>query len=149
MDVRALHKWVRISPQKVRRYCRLVRGKPAQDAIGILGLDSSPSAFELRRALLSAVANAENNHDLDPEDLVVKDAQAGDATRMRRMLPRARGRADVIRKRSCHILVVVSDEGAEERGRRQPPRAEPRGRRQTRQAETRGGSRAASSRARR
>ncbi len=134
MDVRALHKWVRISPYKVRRYCRLVRGKPASEAIGMLGLDSSPSAFELRRALLSAVANAENNHDLDPEDLVVKDAQAGDATRMRRMLPRARGRADVIRKRSCHILVVVSDEQAQERAR---------------QAEPRGRSRAASSRARR
>ncbi|MCD6351771.1 MAG: 50S ribosomal protein L22 [Armatimonadetes bacterium] len=110
MDVRALHKWVRISPYKVRRYCALVRGMPVKEALGLLALETSPAAFELRRAIASAAANAENNHDLDPDDLVIKVADAGDATRFRRMLPRARGRADVIRKRSCHILVVVTDE---------------------------------------
>jgi large subunit ribosomal protein L22 len=83
------------------------------DAIGLLELDRSPSAFELLRAIRSAVANAENNHDLKASDLVVKEACASDATRMRRLLPRARGRADVVRKRSCHVLVVVSDEQAE------------------------------------
>lgn len=88
----------------------------------LLKLDRSPSAFELLRAVQSAVSNAENNHDLDPEDLVIKEAQASDATRMRRLLPRARGRAEVIRKRSCHILVVVSDDEAVAARQSQPRR---------------------------
>lgn len=109
MDVRALHKWVRISPSKVRRYCDLVRGKPVAEATRLLELETSPSAFEVLRAIRSAVANAENNHGLDPEDLFIKQAVATDAMKMRRLLPRARGRADIVRKRSCHLLVVVSD----------------------------------------
>jgi large subunit ribosomal protein L22 len=59
------------------------------------------------------VANAENNHGLDPEELVIKVASATDAVRMKRLLPRARGRAETILKRSCHILVVVTDDEAE------------------------------------
>ncbi len=114
MDVRALHKWVRRSPSKVRRYCDMVRGKPVAEAQRLLELETSPSAFELLRAIKSAVANAENNHGLDPEDLYVKQAVATDAMRLRRLLPRARGRADIIRRRSCHILVVVSDGEEEE-----------------------------------
>jgi len=94
----------------------------AEEAMQLLKLDRSPSAFELLRAVQSAVSNAENNHDLDPEDLVIKEAQASDATRMRRLLPRARGRAEVIRKRSCHILVVVSDDEAVAARQSQPRR---------------------------
>ena len=112
MDVRAYHKWVRRSPSKVRRYCDLIRGLPVDEAERILVRDPSPSAFELLRALRSAVANAEENHGADREELYVKQAVATDAIKMRRLLPRARGRADIIRKRSCHILVVVSDDQA-------------------------------------
>lgn len=110
MEVRALHKWVHVSPSKVRRYCTLVRGKPLAAAVAALELEPSVSAAELLRAVQSAAANAENNHGADPEDLVVKQALATDAIRMRRLLPRARGRAETLRKRSCHITVIVSDE---------------------------------------
>lgn len=114
MQVRALHKWVRVSPSKVRRYCDIVRGKPVAEAIRILEVEASASASELLRALRSAVANAENNAGADADELVVKEALATDAIRLRRLLPRARGRAEVLRKRSCHITVVVSDEQEEE-----------------------------------
>jgi large subunit ribosomal protein L22 len=113
MEVRALHKWVHVSPSKVGRYCNVVRHRPVDEAVRNLELDRSPSAFELLRALRSAVANAENNHGLDPEELVIKEAAATDATRMKRLLPRARGRAETILKRSCHILVVVTDDETE------------------------------------
>jgi large subunit ribosomal protein L22 len=122
MEVRALHKWVHISPSKVGRYCDAVRHLPVDAATRSLELDPSPSSFELLRAIRSAVANAENNHGLDPEDLVVKEAAATDAIRMKRLLPRARGRAETILKRSCHILVVVTDDEAE-RAKVKPTRA--------------------------
>ncbi len=113
MEVRALHKWIHVSPRKVGRYCDIVRHRLAGEAIRSLELDRSPSSFELLRAIRSAVANAENNHGLEPEELVVKEASATDAVRMKRLLPRARGRAETILKRSCHILVIVSDDEVE------------------------------------
>ncbi len=113
MDVRAVHKWVRRSPMKVRRYCRLVQGKPVKEAIELLELETSPSAFEVLRAIKSAVANAENNYALDADDLYVKKCVADDAMRLKRIWPRGRGRADIILRRTCHITVVVSD-GQEE-----------------------------------
>ncbi|MCX7599967.1 MAG: 50S ribosomal protein L22 [Armatimonadetes bacterium] len=113
MEVRALHKWVRISPSKVRRYCDLVRGKRVAEALRLLEVEPSPSARELLRALRSAVANAENNAGADSDELTVKEVVATDAIRLRRLLPRARGRAEVLRKRSCHITVVVTDEQEE------------------------------------
>jgi large subunit ribosomal protein L22 len=124
MEVRAYHKWVRLSPSKVRRYCRVIQGLPVQEAVRLLEVETSPSAFELLRTLRSATANAENNHDLEAEDLVVKQAVATDALKMRRLLPRARGRADMVRKRSCHILVVVGEsEEALARAREQRSKA--------------------------
>jgi large subunit ribosomal protein L22 len=113
MEVRALHKWIHVSPRKVGRYCNIVRHRPAGEAIRNLELDRSPSSFELLRAIRSAVANAENNHGLEPEELIVKEAAATDAVRMKRLLPRARGRAETILKRSCHILVIVTDDEVE------------------------------------
>lgn len=113
MEVRAISKWVRTGPRKVRRFADLIRGKAVEEARAILGVQSSPAALVLRKTLDSAVANAENNHDLDSEDLVVSKAYADGGFDMPRMLPRARGRADRIRKRTCHVTVVLSDEGVE------------------------------------
>ena len=87
---------------------------PVQEAIRLLEIETSPSAFELLRTLKSAIANAENNYALDPEDLVVKLAVADDAMRLKRIWPRARGRADIKLRRTCHITVVVSDMAEEE-----------------------------------
>jgi len=113
MEVRAVSKWVRKGPRKVRRYADLIRGRQPAEAQAILGAQSSPAARVLLRTLNSALANAENNHDLDPDDLVIRKAYADGALSMPRLRPRARGRADQIRKRTCHITVVVSDETEE------------------------------------
>lgn len=110
MEVRAVSKWVRKGPRKVRVYADQIRGRRTNEAQAILGAQASPAAKELLRTLNSAVANAENNHDLDPEDLFVHQAFVDGAFAMPRMRPRARGRADRIKKRSCHITVVLSDE---------------------------------------
>jgi len=109
MEVRAVAKWVRIGPRKVRRYVDLVRGKGINEARAILGVQSSPAAGHLRKTLESAVANAENNHDMKAEDLVISKTFVDMGFDMPRMLPRARGRADRFKRLSCHITVVVSD----------------------------------------
>lgn len=109
MEVRAVAKWVRRGPRKVRRYADLIRGKQLAEARAILGVQSSPAADDLRRTLDSAVANAENNHALDPDDLYVSKAYVDGGLTIPRMLPRARGRADRIRKPTCHITVILTD----------------------------------------
>lgn len=114
MEVRAVAKWVRRGPRKVRRYADLIRGKQLAAARAILGVQSSPAADDLRRTLESAVANAENNHALEPDDLYVANAYVDGALTIPRMLPRARGRADRIRKPTCHITVVLTDSLDEE-----------------------------------
>ncbi|MBP8952970.1 MAG: 50S ribosomal protein L22 [Armatimonadetes bacterium] len=110
MEVQAISKWVRKGPRKVRGYAELIRGKTPQQAQAILGAVASPSAQALLKTLNSAIANAENNHDLDPEDMVVSKAFVDGGFTIPRMIARARGRGDRIRKRTCHITVVLSDE---------------------------------------
>jgi len=109
MEVRAVAKWVRIGPRKVRRYVDLVRGKSVAEARAVLGVQSSPAAGHLRKTLESAIANAENNLELKAEDLSIVRAFVDMGFDMPRMLPRARGRADRIRRLNCHITVVLTD----------------------------------------
>ena len=113
MQAKAQAKWVRTGPRKVRRFANLIRGKSLADARAILGVQSSPAAGLLRKTLDSAVANAENNHDLDAGDLMVASAYVDGGFDIPRIRTRARGRADRIHKLTCHITVVVSD-GEEE-----------------------------------
>jgi len=109
MDVRSVAKFVRTAPSKVRRYARLIRGTSLADAKAILAVQSSPAAGELASVLKSAAANAENNHGLDTDTLAVKDARADDGLTMPRVRYRARGRVERIKKRSCHITVILTD----------------------------------------
>ena len=109
MEVKAVAKWLRTGPRKVRRYADLVRGKSITEARAVLGVQSSPAAGLLRKVLESAIANAENNHALKAEDLRISKTFVDMGFDMPRMLPRARGRADQIRRQSCHITVIVSD----------------------------------------
>ncbi len=109
MEVRAVAKWIRSGPRKVRRYTELVKGKGLAEARAILGVQSSPAATYLRRTLESAAANAENNHALRAADLFVARAYVDMGFDLPRMLPRARGRADRIHRPTCHITVVLSD----------------------------------------
>ena len=102
METRAVTKWVHRGPRKVRKFIDLIRGCTADEARAILGVQSS------------AVANGENNHGMDPDDMIVLTAVVDEGPRMRRLRPRARGRADIQRRPTCHITVVVSDETATE-----------------------------------
>lgn len=111
METRAIAKYVRFGPRKVMRYADLIRGKSVQEAKALLSVISSPAAKALAGVVNSAVANAENNHSMDSEELSVKSATVDGSLKMPRLRPRARGRADRYIKRTCHITVVVSDGG--------------------------------------
>jgi large subunit ribosomal protein L22 len=109
MQAKAITKYVRISPQKVRPVMDLVRGKDVQRALAILRYMPHKAAKEIARTIQSAAANAENNFDMARDDLVVKTIFADEGPAFKRIMPRARGRADRIRKRTTHITVIVDD----------------------------------------
>ncbi len=109
MQAKAILRGVRISPQKVRLVVDVVRGKPVDMALAMLGNMPQKAAAEVARTIKSAAANAENNFKMSPEDLVVKTIYATEGPALRRLNYRARGRANIIRKRSSHITVIVDD----------------------------------------
>ena len=112
MEVRATTKYIRTSPRKLRLIADVVRGKKVDDALGILRFLPSPSARTVAKTVKSAAANAENNYQMSPADLKIIKITADEARTMKRFRPRARGRAAPILKRSSHITVVVTEEGA-------------------------------------
>ena len=105
---RAVLRHARISPYKVREVLDLVRGRPVHEAEDILRFSERDAAFTVGKVLQSAVANAQNNDELDPEELFVSACFADEGTPIKRWRPRARGRATRIRKRTSHITVIVS-----------------------------------------
>lgn len=109
MKVKAHTRFIRQSPYKVRRVLDLVRGLPVEEAEHVLRLTNRAAADPIAKTLRSAVANAEHNHALDAEDLIVAEAFADEGPTLRRYRPRARGRATRINKRTSHITIVVSD----------------------------------------
>ena len=109
MRVRAHARFIRQSPYKVRQVLDLVRGLPVQEADQILSFTARAAAEPVRKVLRSAVANAEHNHALDADELIVAEAYADEGPTLRRWRPRARGRATRIRKRTSHITVVVAE----------------------------------------
>ncbi|MBW3666894.1 MAG: 50S ribosomal protein L22 [Actinobacteria bacterium] len=109
MKVKAHTRFIRQSPYKVRRVLDLVRGLPVEEADHLLRLTNRGAAAPIAKTLNSAVANAEHNHALDPEDLVIAEAFADEGPTLKRWRPRARGRATRINKRTSHITIVVSD----------------------------------------
>ncbi|HET8738381.1 MAG TPA: 50S ribosomal protein L22 [Acidimicrobiia bacterium] len=113
MKVKAQNRFVRQSPYKVRRVLDLVRGLPVEEAEHVLRLTNRAAATPIVKTLKSAVANAEHNHALDAEDLVVAEAYADEGPTLKRYRPRARGRATRIRKRTSHITIVVADRNEE------------------------------------
>lgn len=109
MEARAIAKYIRISPLKVNFICKEIRGKQVDEALTILQFTPKKGARELAKVLNSAVANAENNLNLDRENLYVSDAYANDGPQMKRWRPKAKGMAYPIIKRSSHIGVVVKE----------------------------------------
>ena len=103
-------KYVRMTPMKCRRVIDLVRGLPVQDALDILRFDVHAASEPIYKVVASAIANAENNKDLDRRDLVVAQAYVDEGPTLKRFRPRAQGRAYRIRKRTSHITVVVQSQ---------------------------------------
>ena len=104
---RAVARHVRISPMKARRVVNLVRGLPAKEALTVLQFAPQAASEPVYKVLASAIANAENNERLDPDSLQVAEASVDEGPTMKRFRPRAQGRAFRIRKRTCHITIVV------------------------------------------
>ena len=104
---RAVARYVHMSPTKVRRMVALVKGRPVQEALDILRFSPQAAAEPLAKVVASAAANAENNHDMDRDTLVVTVAYADEGPTLKRIRPRAQGRAYRIRKRTSHITVEV------------------------------------------
>ena len=104
---RATAKHVRVTPMKARRVVDLVRGKSVAEALDILKFAPQSASEPVAKVVASAAANAENNLGLDPRTLVVSEAYANEGPTMKRIQPRAQGRAYRIRKRTSHITVVV------------------------------------------
>lgn len=109
MQVKAVAKYVRISPRKVRQVVDLIRGKGVGEAFAILKFTPNVSAVAVEKVLKSAVANAEHNNELTADNLVVKEVFVDQGPTLKRFSARAMGRADQIRKRSSHITIVVSE----------------------------------------
>jgi large subunit ribosomal protein L22 len=105
---RAVLRYARLSPYKVREVLDLVRGRPVHEAEDILRFSERDAALVVGKVLHSAVANAENNDEQNPEELYISACFADEGTTIKRWRPRARGRATRIRKRTSHITVIVS-----------------------------------------
>ncbi len=110
---------IRISPQKLNLVAGLIRNQPASQAVATLTFSKRRIAHQVRKALESAIANAENNHQLDVDQLVVTRAEVGKSIVMRRFMARGRGRASRIEKWFSHLRIVVAEQSqvpAPERG---------------------------------
>ena len=110
MDVKATAKTVRNTPRKVRLVLDLIRGKSVDEALAILAFTPNQPATAHSKCVKSAAANATNIHQLNAEDLYVKACYADEGITLKRYMPRAKGSAAQILKRTSHITVVVSDE---------------------------------------
>ncbi|ADN74488.1 50S ribosomal protein L22 [Ferrimonas balearica] len=109
MEVLAKHRFARTSPQKARLVADQIRGLPVDRALDILAFSPKKAASLVKKVLESAIANAEHNEGLDIDDLKVAKIYVDEGPTMKRIMPRAKGRADRILKRSSHITVVVAD----------------------------------------
>jgi large subunit ribosomal protein L22 len=109
MQAKAVAKYVRISPRKVRQVVNLIRGKKISDALAILQFTPNGSTDDVAKVLKSAVANAGHNYDLNVDNLIITEICVDQGPTLKRIKPRAMGRADQIRKRTSHITVVVGE----------------------------------------
>jgi large subunit ribosomal protein L22 len=109
MDTRAYLKGTRLSPQKAGLVANAIRGKSVQDAMDFLVFNKQKGSAIIKKLLESAIANAENNNNADIDLLSIKSIIVNQGMRLKRMKPRARGRADRIIKPTCHIEIILSE----------------------------------------
>jgi len=112
-EAKAVARMLRVSPQKLNLLAQLIRGKKVETALADLEFSRKRIAGEVKKCLESAIANAENNHDLDVDDLVVAEAHVGKALVIKRFTPRCRGRMGRILKPFANITIVVREVAAE------------------------------------
>jgi large subunit ribosomal protein L22 len=110
-------RFLRVTPMKARRVVDLVRGMPTADALNLLRFAPQAASEDVYKVVAAAVANAEHNEGMDPDTLFISQAFVDEGPTMKRFRPRAQGRAYRIRKRTCHITVVVSALPTTERAR--------------------------------
>ncbi|OUN00814.1 MAG: 50S ribosomal protein L22 [Firmicutes bacterium ZCTH02-B6] len=109
MEARAVARYVRISPRKARQVTRIIKGKPVNEVLAMLRFTPKRAARVVEKVVKSAAANAENNYDMNVDQLVVASAYVDEGPSMKRIMPRARGRADRYQKRMSHITVIVRE----------------------------------------
>ena len=107
-EVKAVARWVRMSPRKARLVTEHIRGRSVPEARTVLAFTPRAAAREIEKVLRSAVANAEANHELVEDDLIIRAAYADEGPTIRRFRPRAMGRATPIRKRTSHLTIMLS-----------------------------------------
>ena len=108
-EAKAVTRNIRVSPQKLNLVAQLIRGKKVSTALADLEFSQKRIAHDVKKTLESAIANAENNHDLDVDDLVVAEAHVGKGIVMKRFHARARGRAGRVEKPFAHLTIVVRE----------------------------------------
>ena len=108
-EAKAVARMLRVSPQKLNLLAQLIRGKKVDRALADLEFSRKRIALDVKKTLESAIANAENNHDLDVDDLVVAEAHVGKALVMKRFHARARGRAGRVEKLFANLTIVVRE----------------------------------------
>lgn len=109
LEAKAIAKYIRVSPRKVRAVVDLIRGKKIDEALAILKYTPNRATEAITKVVKSATANAENNLQLSKDDLFVKFCYVDQGPTLKRMMPRAQGRADIMRRRTSHITVVVGE----------------------------------------
>ncbi len=107
MEAKAIARFVRVSPRRARQIVDLIRGKDTVEALAILKYTPTKSAEIIENVVKSAIANAEHNFDMNTNRLYVAETFVDQGPTMKRIMPRAQGRADKIRKRTSHITVVL------------------------------------------
>ena len=109
METRAYLKGTRLSPQKAGLVADVIRGKNVDEAMSFLEFSNKKASMVIRKLLESAIANAENNNNADIDKLLIKSIIVNQGMRLKRIKPRARGRADRITKPTCHIEIILTD----------------------------------------
>lgn len=109
MEVKAIGKFIRVSPRKTRIVAKNVVGRPVEDALNILKFTPQKGAEIIRDVMRSALANAEHNSGMNVDALVVKEILVNEGPTWKRFMPRAQGRATSIRKRTSHVTVILAE----------------------------------------
>jgi large subunit ribosomal protein L22 len=109
MEARAIAKYVRISPRKVRQVVDLIRGKELKEALAIVKHTPKGASEAIAKVINSAAANAEHNYDMEKDNLYIAEAFVDQGPTLKRFKPRAYGRADQMRRRTSHITIVVKE----------------------------------------